>query len=94
MSNLKDKELKKSHRSLHLATDGIKELLAQYLGLEPEDISDDDSLVGDLHMSATDLTDFVETLGDKGIDTSPLDLPNIETVSDLIESLISEELLT
>jgi len=93
MNNLKDKELKKSH-TLRSAADGIKELLAQHLGLEPEDINEDDSLGGDLHMSATDLANFVETLGDEGIDTSPLDLPNIETVSDLIESLISEELLS
>jgi len=71
----------------------IKELLAQYLGVETEDIDDDDSLVDDLHVRTTDLVDFVESLGDKGLNTSSLDLTKIDTVAELIESLISEEYL-
>lgn len=71
----------------------IKELLAQSLGVETEDINDDDSLVDDLHMRTTDLVDFVESLGDKGLNTSSLDLAKIDTVGELVESLISEEYL-
>lgn len=68
----------------------VKELLAQHLGVEPEDINDEDSLADDLHMSAPELVDFMESLREEGINTSSLDLPNLETVGDLVESLISE----
>ena len=65
----------------------IKSALANYLGLEPEDISDDDSLTADLHMKPTDLTDFAESLENINIDTSKLDFTEIDTFSDLLENL-------
>lgn len=71
----------------------VKKLLAEHIGVEPEDINETDSLTEDLHMSSADLSDFVSSLEVKGIDTTPLDLPNIETVGDLIEALTSEELI-
>lgn len=70
----------------------IKKLLAQHLGVEPEDIKDEDSFVVDLHMRATDLSDFFETLA-TSVNTSGLDLTEIETVGELIESLSSEEFI-
>lgn len=68
----------------------VKELLAQHLGIEPEDINDEDSLTDDLHMSAPELVDFMESLREEEINSSSLDLPSLETVGDLVESLISE----
>lgn len=65
----------------------IKEYMAEYLGIEPEDISEDDSLRDDLHMRPVDITDFIETLSLKGIDTSQLNFDEIETFADLIEAL-------
>lgn len=71
----------------------IKDLLAQSLGVDVEDINDDDSLTDDLHMSTSELVDFVESLRERGMDTSSLDLAGIDTVAELTESLISEEYL-
>lgn len=65
----------------------VKTLIARGLGIETQDISDDDSLTEDLHMRATDLTDLLEALSENDFDTSRLDLTAIETVSELIEAL-------
>ncbi|OGM28427.1 hypothetical protein A2962_04700 [Candidatus Woesebacteria bacterium RIFCSPLOWO2_01_FULL_39_61] len=65
----------------------IKKLLSEYLGVEPDDIDEEDSLVADLHMKPTDLTDFVEILDTRGLDISKLELTEIETVGELIEEV-------
>lgn len=65
----------------------LRETLAEYLGIEPEDIDLDDNLMEDLHMRSSDLTDFFEILNSKGFDTSTLDITKIQTLSDLIEAL-------
>jgi acyl carrier protein len=64
----------------------IINLLALHLGVEPEDINDEDSLREDLHMNPIDLADFTQTL-EENYDTSKLDLANIETVEDLTDAL-------
>lgn len=66
----------------------INKLLADFLGVDTADITTDDSLIEDLHMTASDITDFVEILSTSGIDTSKLDLTEIETIGDLYEKLI------
>lgn len=68
-------------------TKSIKEKLANYLGVEPDDINDDDSLTTDLHMKPSDLTDFAETLDGMGIETANLDFTEIDSFSDLLEQL-------
>jgi acyl carrier protein len=65
----------------------IKETLAVVLGVEPEDIHDDDSFETDLHMDPTQLADFSHNLEQNGVDTSDLDFNEIETVEDLVEIL-------
>ena len=70
----------------------IKGLLAEQIGVEPDDIKDEDAFSDELHMSAADLSDFSESLTNSGIDTSKLDLTQIETVGDLLEALSSEEI--
>lgn len=65
----------------------VKRILSEYLGIEPDDISEEDSLIGDLHMKPSDLTDFLEILETEGINTSSLDLTEIETFAELIEEL-------
>lgn len=67
----------------------IKKLLAEYLGLEIEDISDDDSLSSDLHMRPSDISDFLTILEENNIDTSKLDLSVIDTLEDLYERLLA-----
>lgn len=63
--------------------------LAEHLGLNIEDISSEDSFLSDLHMRPTELSDFLQELGEQGLETNDLDLPSIKTVSDLIEALSS-----
>ena len=62
-------------------------LLCNHLGLEVDDVSEDDSLKEDLRMGQTVLTDFVEALSQGGYDTTKIDLESVETVGDLIDSL-------
>ncbi len=65
----------------------VKESLAHHLGVEPDDVNLEDSLTTDLHMRPTDISDFLGILEGKNIDTSPIDLTQIETVEDLVEAL-------
>ncbi len=65
----------------------IKKELADFLGIETEDIEDESILAEDFHMKPTDLTDFVVSLESKGYETSKIDLTQIETFSDLIDAI-------
>lgn len=69
----------------------IRRELANFLGTDPEDIEDDSILTEDLHMKATDLTDFSEILTSAGLDTSKLDYTEIETFLDLVDSVTAHE---
>lgn len=73
-------------------TDKVKQMLADYIGAEVEDIKDEDFLVDDLHMSATEIADFVDSLDNAGIDISKIDMSELEAVEDLLESISSEEI--
>lgn len=72
-------------------SDKIKELLASHIGVEPEDIDNDDFFQEDLHMTPTDLADFAQSLENQSFHTSKIDFNEIETVGDLIEILNSQE---
>jgi hypothetical protein len=69
----------------------VKNELAAYLGVEAEDIEDDSVLTEDLHMKATDLTDFMEILARLNYDTLNVDLTETETFEDLIEALTDKQ---
>lgn len=69
----------------------IRKLLAEHIGVEPEDIDDEDSLIHDLHMSPTDLSDFVETLQKNGFKIIANDLVEIETFEELAEFASAHE---
>lgn len=66
----------------------IKRILAQFIGVDTDDINDDDSLKIDLHMNPVDLTDFNQKLIEAGFDTEALEFSEIETLNDLCEILI------
>lgn len=70
--------------------DQVLKVLAEQLGCEPEDIKEEDSLSQELHMRASDLSDFMENLEAINIDTAKVDMTEIETVSDLIDALGGE----
>jgi acyl carrier protein len=63
----------------------IKKLLAEFLGIELSDLSDEDMLRDDLHMGPVDLTDFAQILSDNGLDIKVEDWNEIETVSEIHE---------
>ena len=65
----------------------VKKLLADFLGVDVDDIKNEYTLSGELHMAPSDITDFVEILKTDGVDTSSLVLTEAETFDDLIESL-------
>jgi acyl carrier protein len=69
----------------------VRRELANYLGLEAGDIEDDSTLTEDLHMKATDLTDFMEVLTRMGLETADVDLTETETFLDLVESLTEHQ---
>ena len=70
-----------------------KDALAEQLGIESDDIVFDDSFIDDFHMRPTDFADFIEVLNSKNIDTSKLDLPEIQTFGDLVYALDIEDQL-
>lgn len=72
-------------------TTKVKRLLAESLGVEVEDISEDDYFVEDLHMAPAQLADFVDLLSNQGFETSKLEIAELETVQELIEALSSHE---
>lgn len=63
--------------------------LSLYLGLEEEDITEDDSLQEELHMSPSDVYDFLTT-NELSSDPESLDLANVESVSDLVDAILEE----
>ena len=66
--------------------------LAEHIGVEPEDIDEDDAFLSDLHMNPTELSDFVHSLTSLDLDVSHLNLAEIETIADLLEALGAVEL--
>lgn len=69
----------------------VKTELADFLGVDLEDIEDESSLEIDLHMKASDLADFMDILKRMDMDTSNINLVEIETFSDLIDALTRRE---
>jgi isopentenyldiphosphate isomerase len=76
---------------LEKTKESVRRELANYLGIEPGDIEDDSILTEDLHMKATDLTDFMEILTRMDLDTRDVDLTEIETFLDLVEALTAHQ---
>ena len=65
----------------------IRRELADFLGVDMEDIEDETEFTTDLHMDAVALTDFMEILNTAGFDTSGLDFNEIDTFLELVDTL-------
>ncbi len=65
--------------------DEVLKIIGNQIGVEPEDIKEDDSLRDDLHMSSVDITEVQEHLNTLGL--AILDFSEIETVAELLEAL-------
>lgn len=66
-------------------------LLAEQIGVTTDDINEEDTFLGDLHMTPADLTEYAETLQNEGIEIGIDQLGEMETVSELLETLRAEE---
>ncbi len=69
----------------------IKSLLAEFLGVDTDDIKDEYSLTSDLHMTPADITDFLQILEANHINISEIDLAEVETFDELIEAISLHE---
>lgn len=67
--------------------DKILDVLAQILGADKDDFGLSDSFVDDLHMNTVELADLAQQLEDLGYNISPEDMSNIDTISDLLETI-------
>ena len=65
----------------------IKRELADFLGIGLEDIEDESEFESDFHMNAVQITDFVEILGKAGFNTQDLNFNEIDTFSELVDTL-------
>ena len=66
--------------------------LAEHIGVEPEDIDEDDAFLTDLHMNPMEMSDFVHSLTSLDLDVSHLNLAEIENIADLLEVLGAVEI--
>lgn len=69
----------------------IVQILAEQLGVEPEDINLDDSFREDLHMSTADLSDFLGKLEKHSFYISNLNINEVETIGELNDIISSKE---
>lgn len=69
----------------------IKEILAEQLGLDAEDIENDMTFTDDLNMKEEDIEDFTENLASANFELGEVDFDVTETVGELIELLAEEE---
>jgi hypothetical protein len=65
----------------------IKIILAGLIGVEPEDIKDEDYLDEDLHMDPAEVVDFLQKLQEQGFDTASDEKINELSVSEIAELL-------
>jgi acyl carrier protein len=72
---------------IHTIKQKVKRELADFLGVGIEDIEDESEFTSDFHMTASDMTDFMDILEKSGVSTDGLDLTNIESFSDLVDEV-------
>lgn len=68
----------------------VLEKLAEHIGVETEDINLEDSLVDDLHLNIAEITDLISKLSDDGIEIKESEFEDVDTVSDLIDHILSQ----
>lgn len=66
-------------------------LLADYQGVDVDDINMGDLFFEDLHMGPSEISDFMEKLSDEGFNTDKIDLESTHSVDDMIEILSADE---
>lgn len=82
--------IKKMDNDLEKTKQKVKRELADFLGIDMEDIEDDTEFSTDLHMDPSQLTDFMEILSKAGFATEDVNLTEAETFIDLVEALTAK----
>ncbi|MBE7014517.1 MAG: acyl carrier protein [Ruminococcaceae bacterium] len=73
-------------------TERVKELIAEQLGLQPEDIRPECSFVDDLGADSLDLVELLMAFSDEfDIEIDDEEAENIVTVADVLEALRENE---
>lgn len=73
-------------------TERVKELIAEQLGLQPEDIRPECSFVDDLGADSLDLVELLMAFSDEfDIEIDDEEAENIVTVADVLEALREHE---
>ncbi len=73
-------------------TERVKELIAEQLGLQPEDIKPECSFVDDLGADSLDLVELLMAFSDEfDIEIDDEEAENIVTVADVLEALRENE---
>jgi len=70
--------------------DIILSKIAEQIGVDVEDIDLEDSLIDDLHLNTAEITDLLAKLSDQGLEVEESEFENIDTVSDLIDHILSQ----
>lgn len=69
----------------------VKKRLSEYLGVDSDDISEEDFLKDDLHMNSAEISDFLHILDGTGLNVNISNIAAIESVGDLIEMISENE---
>ena len=65
--------------------DQVIKIIANQIGVESQDIEEDDSLRNELHMSSLDVAEISEQFSLLGLDS--IDWSEVETVGELLDAL-------
>jgi hypothetical protein len=65
----------------------LKTKIAEHIGVEVEDVKDEDIFGDDLHMSATEFSDFLGSLAPMGVDAGLLDISTSSSVEELFNEV-------
>lgn len=82
---MKDKEKTKKYLDI------IRITLSQIVGADYTDIQPEDSITEDLHMGPTEITDFIQSMSQKGFEIPESVFEEISTVDELAEYLQENE---
>jgi len=85
--------MKQINSSKPIITKKVKKIISEFLGIEEDDIQNDDFLTDDLHMTPADLSELKQTIEEEEISSTNLDFTKINSVEELIEELDENSIL-
>jgi len=68
----------------------IKARIAEHIGVDIEDVKDEDTFSEDLHMSPAEFSDFLGSLSSLGVDAHSMDISTSSSVEELVDAVSSQ----